>query len=104
MGEPSNGTGSRAECRRRAQAKLAALIAELRTLPGGTGPDGLVEIGEGLQRAIEAFHLEGIRFRMFTLEHRLRQMPDSPVAARARELFADVRAALEQAGFQTRSH
>lgn len=99
----SDGT-TRAESREKARTILAHLVAELRAHPATADLDGLVEIAEGLQRAIEAFHLEGIRFRMFTLDHRLRQVPDSPVAERVRELFGQVRAALEEAGFHTRSH
>jgi hypothetical protein len=95
---------ARAESRQRARAKLRELIAELRSLPSGPDLEGLVEVAEGLERAIEAFHLEGIRFRMYTLDHRLRRLPASPGATRAREHFTEVRTALEQAGFHTRSH
>lgn len=103
MVDPSDAT-ERTEHRRRALAALRQLAEALRTTPATPQLDGLVELVEGLERAVEAFHLEGIRFRMYTLEYRLRQLSDSPGAAQARELFREVRTALEGAGFHTRSH
>ncbi|MGH9408157.1 MAG: hypothetical protein ACRD1V_01735 [Vicinamibacterales bacterium] len=63
----------------------------------------LVHESEALDRAISAFHLEGIRFRIYNLD---RMIEHSPVAlpAEARSIVDDVRKHLEAAGFHTRSH
>jgi hypothetical protein len=63
----------------------------------------LVDELESLERAIAAFHLEAIRFRMFNVDrlltHRTSVLPDE-----VDTLFADTRRELEAAGFHTRSH
>jgi hypothetical protein len=58
---------------------------------------------QALARAIEAFHMEGIRFRMYNVD-RLLGRAELPVSAEARTLFAQARHELEAAGFHTRSH
>jgi hypothetical protein len=61
----------------------------------------LTELIGHLQRAIEAFHMEAIRFRMYTIGRQLDRMagltPEVP------ERFERVRASLEAAGVHTRS-
>ena len=54
---------TRDESRQVAQKRLADLIALLQKMPAAHGTDDLVVEGESLRRAIDAFHLEGIRFR-----------------------------------------
>ena len=58
---------------------------------------------ESLASAIGAFHIEGIRFRMFNVD-RLLTRGGLPVPAEAPAIFTEVRRELEAAGFHTRSH
>jgi hypothetical protein len=58
---------------------------------------------EALNRAIAAFHLEGIRFRIYNVD-RLVSHPPVPLSPEATTIVADVRRHLEAAGFHTRSH
>ena len=58
---------------------------------------------ESLASAIAAFHIEGIRFRMFNVD-RLLTRGTLPVPAEAPAIFTEVRHELEAAGFHTRSH
>jgi hypothetical protein len=83
-----------------AQLKLDELVAVITAPGGGATPDVLEEC-ESLRRAIAAFHLEAIRFRMFNVDRMLARTQAPPTA---RHLFEEVRAALEAAGFHTRSH
>jgi hypothetical protein len=75
----------------------------LRADPGHEIFQPVVDECEALCRAIGAFHIEGIRFRMFNVD-RLLTRGGLPVPAGAAPLFADVRRELEAAGFHTRSH
>lgn len=83
--------------------KVGALLALFKQQPTSTEIAQLVELGEHLERAVQAFHLEAIRFRMYSMDRALtagaNQMPDT-----ARTLFEDIRHELEAAGFATRSH
>jgi hypothetical protein len=88
--------------RQAASAKIAELIALLRA---GQDP-GLTRILEecqALANAVSAFHMEGIRFRMFNVDRLLGQQA-VPVPADAMPMLEDVRRHLEAAGFHTRSH
>lgn len=87
--------------RQLAQASVDSLIARLKAQPGAAGP--LIEECEALSRAIGAFHMEGIRFRMYNVD-RLLHRGNSPPSAEAAALFAEARRELEAAGFHTRSH
>jgi hypothetical protein len=82
-------------------ATLDALLALLRALPSSPQRDHLVADAEALQRAVAAFHMEAIRFRMYSVDRDLTQI-GNPGDARAR--FEELRQALETAGFHTRSH
>ena len=63
----------------------------------------VVEECEALVRAISAFHMEGIRFRMFNVDrHVARGGPAIP--PEALRLLEEARQHLEAAGFHTRSH
>jgi hypothetical protein len=89
--------------RQAARGRLSDLITMIRALPADEHLTKLLEEAEALDRAIAAFHLEGIRFRMYNV--------DRMVARGSIELPADVSAAvrdihhhLAAAGFHTRSH
>jgi hypothetical protein len=86
-----------------AKTHVEALIAMLRSEPGSEQLQPVVDECEALSRAIAAFHIEGIRFRMFNVD-RLLTRGGVPVPAAAAPVFADVRRELEAAGFHTRSH
>jgi hypothetical protein len=85
-----------------AAQEVRTLVALLLAAPQtGVVPD-LVDLGGHLERAVLAFHMEAIRFRAFTMSRLVKQhaldLPDGAVAHMAR-----IGAALEAAGFQTRS-
>jgi len=85
-------------------ASLAAidnLIPALAGLPADSHRDQLVTEAEALRKAIAAFHMEAIRFRMHAVDRLLRLGGDQP-DARAR--LEHLRQVLEDAGFHTRSH
>jgi hypothetical protein len=89
--------------RQAALGEVAALLTLLQQQPASEELTHLVELGEHLQRAVQAFHLEAIRFRMYSLDRALTaaapHMPDT-----ARTIFERIRHELEAAGFSTRSH
>jgi hypothetical protein len=82
-------------------AQADALLPLLKALPAGAERDELIDTAEALRRAIAAFHMEAIRFRMFSVD-RLLQALGNP--AEARTVFDQLRRELEAAGFHTRSH
>ena len=86
-----------------AKTHVEALIAILRADAGREQLQPVVEECEALSRAIAAFHIEGIRFRMFNVD-RLLSRGGLIVPAGTAPVFADVRRELEAAGFHTRSH
>jgi hypothetical protein len=81
-------------------AKIDVLLPKLREL-GGEHRDRILQDAEALRRAVGAFHMEAIRFRMHSVE---RLMKLSAADAQAMQAFDEVRHALETAGFHTRSH
>ncbi len=84
----------------KALASLDQLLPIVKTLPHDEHSDNLIESAEALRRAVAAFHMEAIRFRMYTVDRLLRLKGDE----RARAAFESVRHELEEAGFHTRSH
>jgi hypothetical protein len=84
-----------------ALAKLDALIPILKAQPHSAGQAQLVEEAQALRRAVAAFHMEAIRFRMYSVD-RLLGLTGNDRDIRA--AFDDLRQALESAGFHTRSH
>ena len=82
-------------------AAMDALLPVLGTLPADANRDQLLEEADALRRAIAAFHMEAIRFRIYAVDRLIRLGGD---AQEARRLLEDVRHALETAGFHTRSH
>lgn len=89
--------------RSNAQKHVERLLATLRSDGNHQQLQPVVEECEALARAIGAFHLEGIRFRVFNVD-RLLNRGGLPVPASVPEVFADMRRELEAAGFHTRSH
>jgi len=91
------------EHRQAAEDRINELSALLQQQPKGEVRDRLLDECAALARAIAAFHMEGIRFRMFNVD-RMINRGAVIVADDARESFAEVRRQLEAAGFHTRSH
>jgi hypothetical protein len=89
--------------RQAAQGRLKELLTLLRTAPQPEQLSRLIEETEALGRSIAAFHLEGIRFRIYNVD-RMVAHPPVPLPAEATAIVADVRRHLEAAGFHTRSH
>ena len=83
-----------------ALARIDALLPALARLPESPDRRQLIEETDALRRAVAAFHMEAIRFRMFSVDRLLKHTGDEG----ATKLFDDVRHALEDAGFHTRSH
>ena len=84
----------------KALAKLDELIPLVKALPASSNTGELVESSDALRRAVAAFHMEAIRFRMFTVERLLK----TSGSEQCRKVFDEVRHELETAGFHTRSH
>jgi hypothetical protein len=82
-----------------ALAKLDELLPALEAGPASAERAQLVAEAQALRRAVAAFHMEAIRFRMYSVD-RLLEAADPATRA----LFDDLRHALESAGFHTRSH
>lgn len=87
--------------REAAQAHVDALVDLLKAQLTGESRDRLIAECAALSLAIRAFHMEGIRFRMFNVD---RQLASSSASEAARREFAAARQELEAAGFHTRSH
>lgn len=85
-----------------ALAKLDELLPILRSLPPGKDTERILEEGEALRRAVAAFHMEAIRFRMHNVDRILKNGGDA-YPALSRQVFEELRSALEAAGFHTRS-
>ena len=84
-----------------ALAKIETLLPALHALPATEHTPQLIETAEALQRAVGAFHMEAIRFRMFGVDRLLKLSGDDP---HVRQIFDELRSELETAGFHTRSH
>jgi hypothetical protein len=89
--------------RQQAKSRVDTLVTRLRSQPQPSAVESLIEECEALSRAIAAFHMEGIRFRMYNVD-RLLHKGDVQVPAEAVTLFTEARRELEAAGFHTRSH
>lgn len=86
----------------RALQHLANFLSLLKAQPDQPRVAPLVQLTEQLQSAVTAFHMEAIRFRMFTLGRHL-QDPANGLPPDAHALYDAVQHALEAAGFHTRS-
>jgi hypothetical protein len=83
-----------------ALSKIEELLASLDAL--SPAPDSRVlEDTQALHRAVAAFHMEAIRFRMYSVDRNLKASGDP---AEPRRVFEELRHVLEEAGFHTRSH
>jgi hypothetical protein len=92
------------EDRQAAQGRLNDLLTLLRADTARRAElNALIEEAEALERAIDAFHLEGIRFRIYNVDRLVSHSP-VPLPDEASAIVADVRRHLEAAGFHTRSH
>ena len=90
-----------ADPRATALARLRELGECLRTPGAAPAAAGAAEDCEHLIRAVEAFHPEGVRFRLYGLHRRL-TADDGEVPAAAIPLLEAAREALQAAGFRTR--
>jgi hypothetical protein len=89
--------------RKAAESRITFLKAILEPLPASETRDALIRECTALAVAIAAFHMEGIRFRMFNVD-RLLNKGGIVVPGEATVAFAEARQHLEAAGFHTRSH
>ena len=89
--------------REAAQRRLSDLVALVRQQPSSDQFARLLDEAAALDRAIAAFHLEGIRFRMYNVDRLVTHAP-AALPPEAMEIVADVHKHLEAAGFHTRSH
>jgi hypothetical protein len=89
--------------RKSAEELTGQLIRLLEAHPRTAAIDALLAECESLARAIAAFHMEGIRFRMFNVD-RLIARNAANVPGDAGSLVGEIRRELEAAGFHTRSH
>ena len=91
--------------RQEAQALITRLAALLQS-GASSRTATIVSECEALSRAVAAFHMEGIRFRIFNVDRLLRAAAEVPgtIPEGAAELLEGARRHLEAAGFHTRSH
>lgn len=89
--------------RQEAAARIGDLVGLLKKGPATPETARIVEESEALARAIDAFHMEGIRFRIYNVD-RLLVRHATTLPAEARTLLESARHYLEAAGFHTRSH
>ena len=89
--------------RKAALGRVQELMAIVTQQPASQAQAQLLEECEALGRAIDAFHMEGIRFRAYNVDRLLHQ-GGIPLPAEADEAFKQMRQDLEAAGFHTRSH
>ena len=88
--------------RDKAAEDTAALAAYLRTVPSDAVTTQLIDLGDHLERAIRAFHMEAIRFRAFTMSRLIKQH-QATLPPDVAGLMDTVLQDLEAAGFHTRS-
>src|SRR6478672_2997364 len=80
-----------------ALAKIDELLPILRALTDGANTERILEETDALRRAVAAFHMEAIRFRMHNVDRLLKQSDAYPPLSR--QVFEELRSALEAAGF-----
>ena len=83
------------------EAAIDSLRALRGRLGGGSADPAAAEECEHLIRAVEAFHMEGVRFRMHGLRRRL-TAAGSPDSSEALQLLDAAAGALRAAGFGVR--
>jgi hypothetical protein len=89
--------------RKAAEDSLQNLVASVQAQPQSQAQEAFLDECAALRVAIRAFHMEGIRFRMFNVD-RMITRESVTLSSEARQAFNDVRRQLEAAGFHTRSH
>ena len=89
--------------RKAAEDSLQVLVSHVQSQPPAGPTAAFLNECAALAVAIRAFHMEGIRFRMFNVDRAINRGAVN-VSEEAREAFADVRRHLESAGFHTRLH
>jgi hypothetical protein len=94
-------TPGRGGHREAAIAHVRHLLELFRQEPDQTHVAELIALAEHLERAVTTFHMEAIRFRMYSLDRALKtaNLPNA-----VSDTFGDIRRELEAAGFATRSH
>jgi hypothetical protein len=98
----SQSASSNAEARTRAIEKATELLTLLRSRPNQGSVAKPVYEAEQLLTAIQSFHMEAIRFRMYSID-RFLSMPGSGATAGELAVLQELHASLEAAGFHTRS-
>ena len=93
---------TRDQYRALARSRVDDLVSGLEAEGGRAAFAEALDLAGHLGRAIDTFHMEAIRFRMFTLD-RLFASGKLPVSPDVLAIFDDVKHALEAAGFQTKS-
>lgn len=88
--------------RQAAESRIRELINLVNSQTDAPAHRDLVDEAEALERAIRAFHMEAIRFRIYNVDRVLSKTTGLPDAART--VLEDARRHLEAAGFHTRSH
>ena len=89
--------------RKAAEESLQILVANVQGQPAAETTAAFLAECAALAVAIRAFHMEGIRFRMFNVDRAINRGGVN-ISDEARAAFAEVRRHLEAAGFHTRSH
>ena len=82
-------------------AHIDALLAILKARPASADLTRMIDDTEALRRAVAAFHMEAIRFRMHSVDRDITALGND---AATRHVFDELRRVLEAAGFHTRSH
>ena len=89
--------------RKAAEDSLQILVSNVQGQPPANTTASFLAECAALAVAIRAFHMEGIRFRMFNVDRAINRGAVN-ISDEARAAFADVRRRLEAAGIHTRSH
>ena len=89
--------------RKNAETHIEQLVSALEGFPAFPERDALLSECRSLALAIRAFHMEGIRFRMYNVDRMLGKSEGTLPASVVAE-FRGARESLEAAGFHTRSH
>lgn len=84
-----------------AYAKAQQLLDALKAEPDHSGKAAALDQAEHLQRAVHAFHMEGVRFRSYTL-HRMLMPEHSGFSDASRQVYEELRLALEAMGLATK--
>lgn len=93
---------TRDQCRALARTRVNDLVKQLEAEGGRPTFAEALDLADHLGRAIDSFHMEAIRFRMFTLDKLFasgRLQPSPAVSG----ILDEIKHALEAAGFQTKS-